>query len=104
MNRKKGFLYSHIGWRCLNIPKNKDVTVKDLEADVLVNLQHKLYLIIAILTGLVFPAWLGFYLSKGDVTGYIVCFLCSSLHSLKNENTLITLNFVFDFNEITPQI
>lgn len=57
---KEGFFYAHMGWVFLK--KNSEIKekyAKDFLNDKLVMWQHKYYLVIAVLTGIVLPAILG---------------------------------------------
>jgi stearoyl-CoA desaturase (delta-9 desaturase) len=57
---QEGFFYAHMGWVILK--KNSDIKKKyarDFLADKMVMLQHKYYLPLSVLVGMVFPAILG---------------------------------------------
>mmetsp|Transcript_14719 Transcript_14719/g.24362 ORF Transcript_14719/g.24362 Transcript_14719/m.24362 type:complete len:805 (-) Transcript_14719:692-3106(-) len=67
---KKGFFYSHIGWMLLlKDPKNMGkADISDLNEDPLVRFQHKNYLWMVAIMGLVFPAAVA-YFGWGDWKG-----------------------------------
>ena len=71
----KGFFWAHIGWILfkLNAPTPMD-NVKDLRKDALVAFQHKYYIPIAFLVGLILPAIVGFFVAGwvGALGGFLV--------------------------------
>lgn len=56
----RGFFWAHIGWMCLKLAPSPMDNVADLRKDKLVMWQHRWWLLIAVLVGLVLPAALGF--------------------------------------------
>lgn len=57
---KEGFFYAHMGWVFLK--KNGDIKeryARDMMADKLIMWQHKYYLLLSVLVGIVLPALLG---------------------------------------------
>ncbi len=65
-NARRGFWYSHIGWVVRQGPPDTCDT-SDLEADRLIQLQHRYYLPLAVFTGFVAPTLVGWYF--GDALG-----------------------------------
>lgn len=64
-NINRGFFYAHIGWIFYQeTEENKNKFPKDLAADKLVMWQHKHYMIIAIIAGLVLPTVIGYFLGS----------------------------------------
>lgn len=67
-NIKKGFWWAHVGWVLRKTPEDRvPANITDLEADPLVQWQHRNYLAIAMGVGLVLPTALGF--AFGDPWG-----------------------------------
>jgi stearoyl-CoA desaturase (delta-9 desaturase) len=68
-NAKRGFWFSHIGWifETPRYTKMKLVDASDLNADSIVQFQHRNYVPLALLSGFVFPAVLG--VLWGDALG-----------------------------------
>lgn len=59
-NIKRGFWFAHIGWLFFLDIKQRDFSnVADMEADVLIRLQHRFFIPIAIFMGFVLPMLLG---------------------------------------------
>jgi len=69
---KRGFWFSHIGWMMHNYPSGKPdlSTVKDLQRDPLVALQHRYYLPIALAMNFGLPLGLGWL--SGDIWGCLL--------------------------------
>lgn len=67
-NARRGFWYSHIGWVLQNNPAGPVASpVRDLEADPLLRWQHRFYLPIATVVGLLLPLLIGALV--GDLWG-----------------------------------
>ncbi len=58
-NIHRGFWFAHMGWMFLKETVDQPIHAPDLEKDVLVKLQDKYYLPIAIFMGFIFPALVG---------------------------------------------
>lgn len=58
-NIKRGFWWAHIGWVLFKGPDVDENVTKDLRQDVLVRLQHRYYIPIAVVMGVAVPAALG---------------------------------------------
>lgn len=58
-NIKRGFWWAHIGWVLFKGPSVDEAVTKDLRQDVLVRLQHRFYIPIAVIMGVAVPAALG---------------------------------------------
>lgn len=65
-NAKRGFWYSHIGW-VVKVDREDTCDTSDLQADALVQLQHRWYLPSAVVVGFVLPTVVGWAL--GDAFG-----------------------------------
>lgn len=70
-NIKQGFWYAHMGWLFLADSTNKNPKLPDLEKDWMVRLQHQHYVLIAILTGFIFPTLVGWMLGSA-LGGFLV--------------------------------
>src|SRR5262245_25746676 len=73
-NISKGFFHAHIGWILANGPVTALEGVADLEADPLVRWQHRYYLPLAIFTGFILPALLGWLVNGwvGALGGFLL--------------------------------
>jgi stearoyl-CoA desaturase (delta-9 desaturase) len=70
-NIKRGFWWAHLGWVLYKAPADGDMhNVKDLKKDPLVMLQHRHYLLFAVLSTAVLPLSLG--LIWGDPIGALL--------------------------------
>jgi stearoyl-CoA desaturase (delta-9 desaturase) len=63
-NINEGFWYAHMGWMFRKDSMNLEIQAPDLEKDNLVYLQNKYYVWIAIATGFLFPAIIGYFLGS----------------------------------------
>lgn len=74
----KGFFHAHMGWILFDLqPQTSLAGVKDLQRDRLVAWQHRHYVAIAVLMGLVLPALLGWL--WGGLTGALGGFLIAGV-------------------------
>ena len=72
----EGFFHSHMGW--IFLKKNSEIHeqfAKDLRKDKLVMWQHKYYLYIAVLAGIVFPTIVGGLIFNSFLGGLALCFV-----------------------------
>lgn len=69
---KRGFWFSHLGWMLKNYPSGifDYKNIPDLQADPILQIQHKYYGLWVLLTNIGLPALLGWMV--GDVTGTLV--------------------------------
>ena len=58
-NIRRGFMWAHVFWLFYKDPENELEGVKDLQADPLVLLQHRYYLLLVAVSGFILPAALG---------------------------------------------
>ncbi|WP_194437132.1 fatty acid desaturase [Vibrio fluminensis] len=88
---KRGFWFSHIGWMLRNYNQDtySDYTnCRDLQKDSVVMWQHKHYLMLAILTNLGFPLFLG--VIYGDIWGMLL--IVGALRLVLSHHTTFFIN------------
>ena len=93
-NIKRGFLWAHVGWVLFKNPNVDYTNVKDLLDDRLIMFQHKYYVLLAFLVGLVLPGALG--LLWGDPVGAILWATCIRL--------MVQYHITFSINSLAHMI
>ena len=70
-NIHRGFWFAHMGWMFLRETIDQPIHAPDLQKNKLVKLQHDYYVPIAILSGFLFPAFIG-YLFGNTLAGFVI--------------------------------
>ncbi len=96
-NPGRGFFFAHIGWWLLKkrpevMEYGKKVPLDDLYSDPLVVFQHKFYIPLVIIFGLIFPTLTPFILWRENIlTAFLIC--CCF-------RTVVVLHHLFTVNSV----
>jgi stearoyl-CoA desaturase (delta-9 desaturase) len=94
----KGFWYAHMGWLFFNRPIPKS-DISDLEADPILQFQHKYYPYLAVLQGLVLPTVIAGYFWGDWWGGFLIAGVLSRV--VVNQATFCVNSLAHYYGELT---